>query len=163
MTSDLKQPNKRYQTQLLQHFESTSTWNSLREFDKKKAIQDFMDSLGTLFLDHYQNHLDEIQNIGDSIQNKLITQHENIVLFYVYNMIQQLNSAGEFHNPWESACRGRTNIEAFNTMFANLVDPLPTEALDEYMEDRRGVVQVRKDRIPKNAPAAHWWWFVTYS
>lgn len=153
--------SERYHAQLMQMFESTEGWEKLDEFDKQDAIKDFMDSLGTLFLDYYQYHLDEAEKIGKIHQDKLINQRKNIAICYVYDLLDSLNSTGEFHNPWETACRGRTNIAAFNTMFANLVDPLPTQGLDEYMEDRRGVVKVSKERIPKNAPQSHWWWFAT--
>lgn len=139
------------------------SWQDLPDFDKKLATKKFMNHLGDLYLDFFQVHHDEAKACAEGYQDVLKNELSTLNVFYCLNLVAKLNKSDEYDSPWALACRGRTNIEAFNEMFGDFThEKLPTKVLDEYMEARKGLVGLSKDEIPKNAPSSHWWWFIEY-
>lgn len=153
---------KNFQAQLLEQIQSINRWNDLPEIKRKVAVEDFMEAIGRLYLDYYQFHLDEARNC--SIKKKsTIESSFGFIITYISNLEHTLRTADAMEDPWETACRGRTNIEAFISMFDAPTDVIDSDGIESYMQDRKGNAQLRNSLIPKNVPSSHWWWFAKYS
>ncbi|MCE5317513.1 MAG: hypothetical protein LLG04_09180 [Parachlamydia sp.] len=127
---------------------------------KKETIWRFMHAIGDLYMDYFQKHLSEASKCAQS--HKEILQKENDAIFelYIIELMFKLENVDEqFDDPWDKACRGRTNIEAFNAMFGEIVDKLPTDELVEFMDRRKDLAWLPPNEIPPNAPKSHWWWY----
>jgi hypothetical protein len=87
----------------------------------------------------------------------LIFEFFKQITLYIFNLEHRLRGADEYDDPWEEACWGRTNIEAFNTMFKQVINlPLDRGCIDDYMDDRKGNAFLPWNLIPKNMPTSHW-------
>jgi hypothetical protein len=158
----LQGPNpdaQKYQEDLIELIKSIQGWEKMTEKEQRVPVKKFMSALGHLFLDYFQFHLDEANACALQYRS-LLNYSVDPITSYIINLWHSLSGAGEYDDPWETACWGRTNIEAFNTMFKQALDlPLDPEGIDVYMKDRKGTVSLPWELIPKNAPHSHWWWF----
>jgi hypothetical protein len=161
----LEGPNsdaKKYKDSLIELITSIKEWEKWTEKEQRVPVIDFMDALGRLFLDYFQHHLDEANACAVQYQS-LLNYSVDPITSYIINLWHRLRSADDYDDPWEEACWGRTNIEAFNTMFKQVLDfPLNPQGIDDYMNDTKGKNFLPWKDIPKNAPASHWWWFEEY-
>jgi len=150
---------EKYQQSLMELIQSIKGWEKLNEIEQEVQVFNFMDTLGHLFLDYFQFHLDESNACAVQYQS-LLNYSVDPITSYIINLWGRLEGAGEYEDPWDEACWGRTNIEAFNTMFKQVLDPpLNPQCIDRYMNDRKGTAFLPWRDIPKNAPVSHWWWF----
>jgi hypothetical protein len=152
---------KSFNNQLTDQLESIKRWHRLSTYNKIYAINDFMNAIGQLYMDYFQYHLDEAQACASFYHVIFKQEFMNIMRDYVYRFFFKLKSADEWDDPWVVACRVRTNIEAFNSMFGGISpENIPTEEFEQYLDERRDGYHLSQDEIPKNAPRSHWWWFV---
>jgi hypothetical protein len=133
-------------------------------------IKAFMNAIGNLYMDYFQHHIDEakaclaeVQACGGSrYQENYGKDLEHINLYYIWEIVRRLeNTDWAWDDPWELACRLRTNVEAFDMMFSEVSkQKLRTDEIVEFVGARRGGPCIcLPSEIPKNAPASHWWWF----
>lgn len=125
-----------YKTQLIAELESVSKWPLKRGPDKKETIWRFMDSVGDLYMDYFQKHLLEAADCAQCHQDKLKNNYNDIVVFYVFDLMHKLANDDKLGHHWDLACRGRTNAEAFNEMFGHLTGILPIGELVEFIDSR---------------------------
>ncbi|WP_299150683.1 hypothetical protein [uncultured Tateyamaria sp.] len=68
-------------------------------------------------------------------------------------------------NDWITICQRRSNIEAFNDLFADHVADdklIDTEELDDDIRAKAEFEAMpNPDRTPSDLPASHWWWALT--
>lgn len=121
-----------------------------------------MNEMGHLFLDYFQHHLEEAKIIGARFASDLAWAVRAINLFYVYKLWSRLVQSDDWADLWETACWGRTNIEAFNAMFNDFAPELDAGGIVEYMEERKGSERLARNLIPKNVPQTQWWWFADF-
>lgn len=152
---------KNFQAQLVEQIQSINQWKDLPDMERRIAVKRFMKAIGHLYLDYYQFHLAESKACA-YLYRSILEKSIDPGLSYISKLEHRLRSADAMDEPWEEACRGRTNIEAFNSMFGDSVEILDPELIESYMQDRKGTVYMEDECIPKNAPASHWWWFEKY-
>lgn len=150
-----------YSALLIKQIETISQWRDLPEHRQEKAVEKFMDAIGRLYLDHYQFHITESRALATKY-SELIEDSIIPIISYVSNLEHALNTADDMDDPWETACWGRTNIEAVKTMFGEPMKHIDSSGIEEYMLDRKGNAQLKNSLIPKNVPSSHWWWFEKY-
>lgn len=152
---------EKYEALLIKQIESIRQWNDLFEDKQEWAVESFMDAIGRLFLDYYQFHLEESQACALKYQTLLENSVDSIIT-YIINLEHRLRSADAMDDPWETACWGRTNIEAVISMFGEPMKYLDSGGIEEYMQERKGKTCLERRLIPKNVPSSHWWWFEKY-
>ncbi|MCE5317512.1 MAG: hypothetical protein LLG04_09175 [Parachlamydia sp.] len=154
--------SEQYQTQLLNQLVSIVEWRQYEDSEKKKAIWKFMDAIGNLYMDYFHDHQAQAKASLPLYKENLKHEFRQIIRLYVHQLMFRLENADELEEPWDIACRGRTNIEAFNAMFGEAIDTLPTTEIEKYMQAWKGRISLNKDEVPKNALKSHWWWFNDY-
>jgi hypothetical protein len=152
---------EKYEKALIDQLDSIKRWHDLPEFDQLKYTTTFMDKIGNLFLEYYQDHLDEARSCGQLYKASLEPATTLITDNYILHAANEITSADTaWEDPWELACQTRTNIEAFNAMFGEIVNHLKVDAdLEEFMEKCQGSFYLSRKLIPNNVPISHWWWF----
>ena len=120
-----------------------------------------MVAIGRLYLEHYQYHLTDAQNIGKECKkeiNELVPFIERGHCSFVERRLEDGDSYEGAGNSWPGLCRGRSEIEAFNQMFANILDEkLYVEDMDDLFKQVKSYFY--SPELPKNIPETHWWWY----
>ena len=117
--------------------------------------------VGDLFLRHFQIHPQKAQGISESHKEASSKVVPWIQESYVAKLEEFLQGTFEGYGEWKLACQQRTNIEAFNSMFGNLIFCLDTEQIDEYQQERKSSEGIDQNEVPTNIPKSHWWWFAS--
>lgn len=119
----------------------------------------FMPALRKLYLSYYQWHLNK-KPLDQEAQEIL---RQATVHFWLYGIDLENFLMGTFEdfNEWDRVCIQRTNIEAFNAMFQEIVS-IDIEDIEDQMQRRKqtGVTLSSADLIPQNTPRSHWWWWI---
>lgn len=128
--------------------------------EKADIVERFMDKIGALFLEHLQFHLKEVEN-NLNISSREIIQHNSSFISDIY---LSLLGSGVLEgtvedDTWYWACKCRTNIEAFNLIFENMIDPEGLEGIDSFMQEQKRKSLIGRTDLPQNIPRSHWWWF----
>lgn len=152
---------RKYSALLIEQIESIRSWDEIPEDYRNAAVKKFMGAIGRLYLDYYQFHLDESKDIAHKYKS-ILDNSTDSVFNYISKLEYILRSADEMDDPWEKACIGRTNIEAFNAMFGDSIEILDSGRIEKYMQERKGTAFLSNNLIPKNVPSSHWWWFEDY-
>lgn len=152
---------EKYEALLIKQIESIRGWKDLPEDKQEWAVDEFMDAIGHLFLDYYQFHLDESRAYALKNQSILKSAYGPIIT-YIVNLKHTIYTTDAMEDPWETACLGRTNIEAFISMFDAPTEILDSDEIQSYMQHRKGNAELQKSLIPKNIPLHHWWWYEKY-
>ena len=154
---------EKYRKALTERLESIKKWKETPDTEQMSNIIPFINAIGRLFLEYYQDHLDEAKECAKSYQALLQDNYALIDRYYVQKVAYRIESTDfAWDDPWSKACLYWTNIEAFNAMFEGITNPLRTDELEEYMENWRGNACIDADKIPKRLPESHWWWFDTF-
>lgn len=136
---------------------------SLDEEGRDTAVNIFMKWLCRLYLDYFQYHLDEAKEIGERYEDVLLSLIDPIYEVHVEEFIDMVYWAREYADDlWESGCLVKTKLEAFYEMFSSITGRITgegVEELDEYLEVK-SYQSLDLDKIPKNIPKHHWWWFM---
>lgn len=159
---DLKHPDSsQYVNSLLKQIEAIRELEQLKKGEKRDRIKHFMISVGELFLDHFQRHPQIAQGIAEPHKEALAKVVPLIQENYVAKLEEFLQGTFEGYGEWKLACQQRTNIEAFNSMFGNLILSFDTEQIDEYLQERKNSEGIDQREVPANIPKSHWWWFAS--
>lgn len=160
-----KLPDHSPRQKLLTLFEFMKNREQLTEFGQESAIQFFMTWIGYLYLDYFQFHLNEANEIGEKYEPLLLSLIQPIYAITVMGFARRIDSAeGYADELWEEACWEKTNIEAFHEMFGSIVGKIEgwgMEELDEYIGNK-SYQHLERNKIPKNAPTHHWWWYARF-
>lgn len=152
---------EKYEKALFTQLDSIKRWHDLSENEQIKYTTMFMNKIGNLFLEYYQDHLDEALTCGKIYQSSLVEATPLITDNYMFDATKEITNAdAAWENPWELACQTRTNIEAFNAMFGEMTRLEVDPDLEEFMEKCKGSFFLSREHIPKNVPESHEWWFV---
>lgn len=153
-----------FQEKLKKLLISIQGWKDLPEFTREYRVEGFMDTLGQLYLDYFQSHLEEANAIGVEFVQDLgstaffIQEH---YVSYKDSIFRRIEWAQEdLDGWWLQICLVATNTQAFNEMFETLKIHLNKERIAEYLDYYNGEsAHVTESDIPKNMPQTHWWWF----
>lgn len=73
---------------------------------------------------------------------------------YISREWQQVVTADDYDSPWIKACRLRSNIESFHTMFSSFTGRLKDSKIVEYIEERQGAIEeglrLKPEKIPNS-------------
>ncbi len=140
--------------------ESADEWGKgIRGFDLEIAQETFMDTVGSLCFDYFQNHEEEAKIFTLDYESSISTIFEFINKEYVSHMYYKLQNISPEISGWVFACKIKTNIEAFNFLFGHVVGKLEDPGIQTYLEERKESADIAWSEIPQNAPKSHWWWY----
>ena len=120
-------------------------------------IRVFMSSIGNSFLSYYQWHLNEAQSLArdhiDILQQvDILQQARPFFRLYGIKLENFLMGTFEDFDEWDDVCFRRTYIEAFNTMFGEIIC-IDIEDIEECMQQRKEDVSISfPNLIPLNTP-----------
>jgi len=150
-------PNERLRMALF----SIKTWEGLSESDVLGPIDFFMDTLGHLYLDYFQYHIEEAQSIGKDFNNEIKQCLPLINQYYILQNYRRFRSCEAWDGLWHEVCWSATVIEVFHEMFGFLGFKLNDWMLWEYVNDHPNA-DIEKDKTFLNMPFKHSWWYKKY-
>lgn len=151
--------HEEYTKRLGASIQSLKGIQALANEDKQERIETFMDSVGSLFLEHFQDYLPEAKQGSHSFQSILQEAAPWLRKCYLLKLENLLLGTFEGYGEWNKACRQRTNIEAFNTMFHDVALPLDLSDVESYMQQKKELENIDPKDRPSRIPTSHWWWF----
>ncbi len=149
-----------YIAKLNQQIQLIAQLDALPDRERRAPIRNCMHTIGNLFLDYFQTHLQVAQKYAEYNQETLSRVTQLVQQYYVADLENFLQGTFEGYEEWKLVSRQRTNIECFNGMFSGVVDVLDTQEIDEYMQQRKNVEGIDQSQVPENMPKSHWWWYV---
>ncbi len=150
--------SNRYIQQMISELSFFNDIDSYDEIERGMALQNLMDSLGLLYLEYFQFHLEEAMAFGSAQEPLLRLAARHIDEDYI-SLLRDLTLRLDEPELWERACWDRTRVEAFNAMFGEIVGRLDLEFVERRMQRAKHNFSVEDHRVPRNAPKSHWWWF----
>jgi len=155
-----KDQNSEYVQNFKLLLDTTKKWgNELTGYDLEVAQADFMDELSVLYLDYFQNHIEEGKVIAFDYTETLLSVYQYINDEYVDDKYDRLLRVDPQVSSWLFACIIKTNIEAFNSFFSHLTGRLKDQQFENYLETYKLGADLTGGDIPENAPEDHWWWY----
>lgn len=154
----LNEKRTNYMNQLNAKIQPLGNISELPYSKQRIQLAHFMRAIGKLFLNYFHEDLEAAQQCAKGNKKTLESIHL-LAQEYVIDLESKTHGGFEHeYEEWEYICSRRTNIEAFNAMFGNVIEPLNIIELEESMQDAREMGCVSE--IPQNVPKSHWWWFV---
>jgi|GEM_PF-4820970 len=155
-----KDQNPEYIERLKKLLSSTSEWGvTITGRELESAQQNFMDELGSLYLDYFQHHEEEGRCISFDFSDLLLSVYEYINNEYIDRNFFKLLNVDPEESSWAFVCRVKTRIEAFNTLFSPVTGNLNDHLIENYLEEYKVGADATGDDIPDNVPQKHWWWY----
>lgn len=122
-------------------------------------IIDFMSSMGKLFLLYYQFHLNEAHTLARE-DKAILEQAFPFISNYGIKLENFLMGTFEDFDEWDRVCIQRTNIEAVNAMFGEMIGSIDVEDIEDCMQQRKSDASISSsNQVPPNTPKSHWWWW----
>ena len=146
-----------YEEELVATIRKLNEINQVSKSHANDLIIDFMSTIGKLYLSYYQWNLNKTQSLDKGLQ-EILKQAVPFFRLYGIKLENFLMGTFEDFNEWDNACIERTNIEAFNAMFHEIVN-IDVEDIEDCMQQRKDDVSISSPNlIPPNKPKSHWWW-----
>jgi hypothetical protein len=156
MISFSQEERTNYINQLNVKIQSLADIHELPVNKQRRKKGKFMDFVGDMYLDYFYKDLQAAQLCAQG-NKKTLESIRLLALGYVTDLDSFVTMPFEgFGGEWEVICCERTNIEAYNEMFGEVIRKLDTSEVEQDMQDIREKAEC--PGIPKNAPKSHWWW-----
>lgn len=158
-----KFPDITFQDKLRESLRLIRTWEGQSNYDVRCAATRFMNSLARLYLDYFQHHIEEAQNIGTEFAEDITWSMPLISELYITKNYFLFSSSDAWDGSWHNVCWVATTIEVFHLMFSHFAGRLDDEIFWEYMDDYRdNRFMIKNEQIPPKMPFSHSWWFREY-
>lgn len=154
--SDFPSLNSNYPQKLSDEIRKLENVKQKTQEEKESVIEHFMEKIGDLFLEYFQNNLEQARECGEKHKSTLIDGSDTIENFYLSILETTLDLLDE--GEWVRVCQLRTNIEAFNSMFEG-ISQLETALVEERMKRIGPSHGLPKEDITPGVPQSHWWWY----
>lgn len=158
LTEQQRNSQEKYKSLLCRAIEEVTTIDPLKDWLKAQdLIKDFLGEIGKLFLEYFQFHLDEARSCGylyKDILKNLIWPIEH--LGYIRDEITWCTRSS-YADDYEPILLARTNLEAFNSMFGEVVGFANLSHQDKLVDRFRGSSFSSPAKI--GIPISHCWWY----
>ena len=155
-----KDENPEYVDQLKRLLDSTEEWGEqIKGIDLEHAQNDFMETLSALYMEYFQHHEDEAKVLSLDYASSLSSIFRYMDQRYVPRMWYKLQNTDPEISSWIVACKIKTAIEAYNSLFGHSTGNLHAAEIQNFLEQRKEAADISWHEIPPNAPKSHWWWF----
>jgi len=157
MTTFAEEERANYMNQLNVKIQSLADIHELPCNEQRTKMDNFMDSVRNLYLNYFYKDLQAAQQCAQG-NRQTLESVRLLALGYLRDLDSFITMPFEgFGGEWEVICSQRTNVEAYNEMFGEVIRKLDTSEVEQDMQDIREKAEC--PGIPKNMPKSHWWWW----